>query len=214
MAKDHANWLISSLQRHSEVTEAIRILPDIVRVDRRRAPSAIIGVISANPVQSSDYAALIAAVPQPVFILNIPKLALWTGESIAELKAKNIAWGKMYDLYRALNSEDDLSDYRNPSLSFVERYFRQHQNVIDIERIYDQVYRLHRGKGEPLLVALTDAYEVTADTVRTAYDLLAPFDILLKNTPYGRISSQGSAAAKGLGVEVCDQSSILDRISK
>lgn len=214
MAKDHANWLISSLQRHSEVTEAARVLPGIVRVDRRKAPSAIIGVISASPVQSSDYAALIAATPQPVFILNIPTLALWTGEAIAELEAENIAWGKMYDLYRALNSEDDLSNYRNPSLSFVERYFRQHRNVIDIERIYDQVYRLHRARGEPLLVALTDAYEVTADTVRTAYDSLAPFDILLKNTPYGSISSQGSVAAKGLGVEVCDQSSILDRISE
>jgi hypothetical protein len=68
-------------------------------------------------------------------------------------------------------------------------------------------------KGDSVVVALTDAYEVTADAVRTAYDALAPFDVLLKNTPYGRISSQGQAAAAELGVEVCDQSSIFSRLA-
>lgn len=120
----------------------------------------------------------------------------------------------MYDLYRGLNFEDDLSAYRNPSLSFIERMFRQHRNVVRLERVFDQVYRLHRAKGDPVVVALTDAYEVTADAVRTAYETLSPFQVLLKNTPYGSISSQGKAAAAELGIEVCDQCSIFSRLSK
>lgn len=214
MTKDHANWLIGVLPQHAEVAHVERIGHRLVRVDRKKAPSAIVGVIWANPVQIADYEALLVGDPRPQMILNIPKTALWVGEAIDKLEFEEVAWGKMYDLYRALNDEDDLSAYRNPSLLFIERLFRQHRNVIEVERVFDQVYRLHRAKGDPVTVALTDAYEVTADAVRTAYDVLAPFDVLLKNTPYGSISSQGQAVAAKLGVEVCDQSSIFSRLAE
>lgn len=209
MAKDHLNWLISILPKHEEVAQIERIGPGLVRINRRKAPPAIVGVISANPVQIADYEALLAGDPRPHFILNIPKAAPWQGEAIDNLETQGVAWGKMYDLYRGLNSEDELSDYRNPGLSFIERLFHQHKNVLSVERVSDQVYRLHRRQGDPVVVALTDSYEITADAVRTAYGALAPFDVLLKNTPYGRISKLGQAAAAELGVQVCDQSSIF-----
>lgn len=213
MAKDHANWLISVLPQHEQVAQVERLAPGLVRIDRKKAPPAIVGVISANPVQIAGYQALLAGDPRPQFILNIPKAAPWQGEAIDNLEAQGLAWGKMYDLYRGLNSEDDLSDYRNSSLSFIERLFHQHRNVVGVERVSDQVYRLRRMQGDPVVVALTDAYEVTADTVRTAYEALAPFDVLLKNTPYGRISRLGQAVAAELGVQVCDQSSIFARLA-
>ncbi|WP_300290455.1 hypothetical protein [Brevundimonas sp.] len=169
-------------------------------------------MISTDPVRMDDCEELLGGSPRPDFILNIPKSAKWLGDVIDTLEAQGLSWGKMYDLYRALNFENDVSDYRNPGLSFIERLFQQHRNVDHLERVSDQVYRLHRGKGEPVVVALTDAYEVTADAVRSAYGLLAPFDVLLKNTPYGRISTQGSAAAAELGIEICDQSSIFTRL--
>lgn len=213
MAKDHANWLIGVLPQHEEVVQVERLGLGLVRIDRKKAPPAIVGVISANPVQIADYEALLAGDPRPQFILNIPKAALWQGKAIDDLEAQGVAWGKMYDLYRGLNGEDDLSDYRNPSLSFIERLFHQHRSVVSVERVSDQVYRLHRTQGDPVVVALTDAYEVTADAVRTAYGALAPFDVLLKNTPYGRISQLGQAVAAELGVQVCDQSSIFARLA-
>ncbi|MCG2669345.1 hypothetical protein ACFPFP_20550 [Bradyrhizobium sp. GCM10023182] len=213
MAKHNADWLIGVLPQHTEVTRVERLGADLVRVDRKKAPPAIIGVIWANPVEIANFEALLAGDPRPQFILNIPKAALWAGEAIDNLESEGVAWGKMYDLYRALNFEADLSAYRNPSLSFIERLFRQHRNVVQVERVFDQLYRLHRGKGEPVTVALTDAYEVTADAVRTAYEILAPFNVLLKNTPYGSISSKGKTAAAELGIEVCDQSSIFSRLA-
>ena len=175
---------------------------------------AIVGVISADPVQIKDYEALLASDLRPQFILNIPKAAPWQGEAIDNLEAQGVAWGKMYDLYRGLNGEDDLSNYRNPSLLHIERLFRQHRSVVGIKRVSDQVYRLDRVRGDSVVVALTDAYEVTADAVRTAYETLAPFEVLLKNTPYGRISQLGLAAAAQLGVRVCDQSSIFARLAE
>jgi hypothetical protein len=213
MAKDHANWLIGVLPQHEQVAQVERLGMGLVRIARRKAPPAIVGVISASPVQIADYEALLAGDPRPQFILNIPKAALWEGKAIDNLEAQGVAWGKMYDLYRGLNGEDDLSDYRNPSLSFIERLFHQHRNVVGVERVSDQVYRLHRMQGDPVVVALTDAYEVTADAVRAAYGALAPFNVLLKNTPYGRISQLGQAVAAELGVQVCDQSSIFARLA-
>ena len=214
MAKNHADWLIGVLPQHEQVAQVERLGTGLVRVHRKIASPVIIGVIWADPVQTSDFEVLLASDPRPQFILNIPKSGRWAGEAIDNLQSKGVAWGKMYDLYRGLNGEDDLSDYRNPGLTFVERLFRQHRNVASVERVFDEVYRLHRKKGGPVTVALTDAYEVTADAVRTAYDSLAPFDVLLKNTPYGRISSQGLTAAAELGIEICDQSSIFSRLAE
>lgn len=213
MAKDPAKWLIGVLPQHDQVAQVERLGPGVVRIGRRNAPPAIVGVISANPVQIADYEALLASDPRPQFILNITKAAPWEGEAIDNLEAQGVAWGRMYDLYRGLNSEDDLSDYRNPSLSFIERLFHQHRNVVNVERVSDKVYRLYRRQGDPVVVALTDAYEVTADAVRTAYGALAPFDVLLKNTPYGRISQLGQVVAAELGVQLCDQSSIFARLA-
>lgn len=213
MSKDHTPWLIGSLQTHEQVASAVRIERNVVQIDRKAAPSAIVGVISAKLVEVGDYTQLLSANPRPQFILNIPNLAMWTGQAINDLESEGVAWGKMYDLYRALNKEDDVSVYRNPSLSFIERLFRQHNNIIAVERLFDQVYQLHRKSGDSIVVALTDAYEVTADAVRTAYDTLAPFDVLLKKTPYGRVSQLGRDVAGQLGVEICDQSSIFGRLA-
>jgi hypothetical protein len=213
MSKDNSNWLIGSLQRHEKVASVVRIERNVVQIDRKAAPSAIVGVISAKQVEIGDYTQLLSTKPRPQFILNIPNVALWTGQAIYDLECEGVAWGKMYDLYRALNQEDDVSVYRNPSWSFIERLFHQHNNINLVERLFDQVYRLHRKSGDSIVVALTDAYEVTADAVRTAYDTLAPFDILLKNTPYGRVSQLGRTVAGQLGVEICDQSSIFGRLA-
>ena len=214
MAKDQAHWLAGALPNHDEVERVEQIGPDLLRVVRKKAPPTTIGVLGLQMVQLTDCQPLLDGDPRPDFIVNIPKEAIWQGEAIDHLQEEGVGWGKMYDLYRALNSEDELSGYRNPGLSFIERIFKQHNNVAVAERISDQVYRLHRYKGDPVVVALTDAYDVTADAVRTAHQALGPFDVLLKNTPYGRISSQGQATAQSLNMEICNQSSIFTRLAK
>ncbi|MCA3351302.1 MAG: hypothetical protein INF97_11955 [Roseomonas sp.] len=213
MSKDHSFWLIGSLQQHEKVARVVRLARDVIQIDRKEAPPAIVGVISTKRVEITDYTQLLSTEPRTQFILSIPNVALWTGRAINDLEFKGVAWGKMYDLYRALNNEANVSFYRNPSLTFIERLFNQHNNIVRVERLFDHVFRLHRKTGDSIVVALTDAYEVTADAVRTAYDTLAPFDVLLKNTPYGRVSQLGREVADQLGVEICDQSSIFGRLA-
>ncbi|GJL97962.1 MAG: hypothetical protein DHS20C06_17790 [Hyphobacterium sp.] len=209
MAKDPSRWLVGVLPQHREVTNVNQIGKGVVVVDRKDAPEALVGIIANDSIWELDCEALASSSkPQPDFIVSMKNTARWQGEAIDYLESKQIAWGKMYDLYRGLNYEKDLSAYRNPSLCFARRLLEQHQNVCAVEWVSDLAFRLLRLRGDAIIVALSDAYELTADAVRVAYHDLAPFDVLMKNTPYGSISSKGAAAAKELGVEICDQSSI------
>jgi hypothetical protein len=192
------------------VTNVERISRGLVRIERKEMPPVIVGILSANPVSSADLQSPLATQPRPDFILNIANNAAWTGESITELRDEGIAFGKMYDLYRGLNTEADLSAYRNPEFEFVERLLEQHRNVISLTRIPDRVYRVHRVRGDDVIIALSQDYEMTADAVRTAFEQYKPFDVLFKTNPYGRISNQGRTVAKSLGIQVLDAAGIYD----
>jgi len=124
------------------------------------------------------------------------------------LAEAGVAYGKMYDLYRALWREDDVRVYQNPEFYYAERLFEQHSNVAGWDHISDQSYEVTLWNGGKLIIALTQAYEVTADEVRSTYASLKPFDVLFKTNPYGRVSSQGHNAAKLLNVQIVDASSL------
>jgi hypothetical protein len=202
MAKDLSNWLVEVLPKHDEVASASRVGRGLVRIEREKRPPAIVAVISADPVTLGDLAPIWGMNPHPEFVLNIPNDAGWTGEAIMELESKGLAYGKMYDLYRGLNQDDNLSQYKNPEIYFVERIFNQHWNVFVLERVSDRKYRVIRRNGDDLVVALSDAYEVTADVVRTAHTKQAPFDMLFRTNPYSRVAPRALDVAYNLGISV------------
>lgn len=204
MAKDQSRWLAGVLHQHRDVARAERIARGLVTVERKEMPPAVVGVLSVDPVTCAELELLLEAEHRPAMIVNIPTRALWTGEAIERLEAEGIAFGKMYDLYRALGRDTDLTAYQNPEFYFVERMIDQHRNVAIRTRASDRVYRITRHVGKDLAIALTQDYEVTADVVRSAYTRHAPFDVLFKTNPYGRISSQGREAADALGIELID----------
>jgi hypothetical protein len=210
MAKDQSHWLVGVLRQHTNVARVERISRSLIIVERKDLPPTIVGILSANPVTCADLEPLIAGKPRPAMIANIPTRALWTGEALERLAAEGIAFGKMYDLYRGLNQDDDLSKYRNMEYYFVERIVDQHRNVVSRERRSDRVYRIARRVGPDLVIALSQDYEVTADVVRTLYSDHAPFDVLLKTNPYGGISKQAREAADKLGVRVVDEDELYE----
>jgi hypothetical protein len=208
MAKDMSNWLVGVLPDHTEIASASRVGRSLVHVERKNYPPALVAVISADPVTLSDLNLILTINPLPAFVLNIPKAAGWTGEAILELESKGVAYGKMYDLYRALNQEHNLSDYKNPEIYFVQRIFNQHRNVAFSARLSDRKYRLIRHNGDDLFVALTDAYEVTADVVRTCHSRQAPFEILFSTNPYSRIATSALDVAHSLGIHVVNATAL------
>lgn len=213
MAKDQSRWLVGVLPQHHDVIRAQRIGRGLVMVERKKMSSVVVGILSANPVTCADLEVFITGAPKPAMIVNIPTRAVWSGDAIGKLEAAGIAFGKMYDLYRGL-TERDLSAYQNPEYYYVERIIDQHRNVYQRTRISDRAYQVSRRVGPTLVIAMTQAYEVTADVVRTAFADHAPFDVLLKTNPYGRISEQGEEVATRLGVRVIDEEGLDEVLAR
>lgn len=210
MAKDQSRWLAGVLPQHDDVAQVRRIGRSLVEVQRKRMSSVVVGIISANPVTLADLEPLVDGIPRPAMIVNIPTRATWSGLAIEQLEHKGIAFGKMYDLYRALR-DNNVSAYKYPEFFYVERIIDQHRNVVHRSRRSDRVYQIYRHSGPDLVVALTQAYEVTANDVRTAYADHSPFNVLLKTNPYGGISTQGYQAAQKLGIQIVNEDG-LDQI--
>lgn len=213
MAKDQSRWLAKTILKHDHVADAERVGVGLVRIERKDKPPALVGILTANPVDYAAVQAFLEMVERPDIVINIPTRAPWTHQALQGLEAAGIAHGKMYDLYRALWREDDLSDYQNPEFYYAERLFEQDPHVIAWERISDRAYRLHRHGGDDRVIALTQAYEVTADEVRTVFAELKPFDILFKTNPYGRVSSEAHQVARRLGIHVVDADTLSEALS-
>lgn len=204
MAKDQSHWLAKAILKHDHVAGAERMGLGLVRIERKDKPPALVGILTANPVDYAAVQAFLGMTERPDMVINIPTRAPWTHEAMRGLEAAGIAYGKMYDLYRALWREDDVSHYQNPEFYYAERLFAQDPHVIAWERISDRAYRLGLNAGEDRVIALTQAYEVTADEVRTVFAELKPFNILFKTNPYGRVSREAHQVAKRLGIQVVD----------
>lgn len=209
MNSDRSLWLARNLLKHDEVATAERIGPGLVSVKRKTPsrPSAIVGVVAVKRVTVDDVDPFLVSGNRPDIIINVPNNALWDGSAIELLESEGIAFGKMYDLYRGLNQEGELSQYQNPEFFFTERIFDQNDHVAYRERVSDRAYRLSMMNGEVIVVVLSQDYEVTADTVRTSYSDHKPFDILLKTNPYGRISTEAVNVAAEVGIRLADAKS-------
>lgn len=213
MIKNESEWLLSSLLVHREVSGVTRVNDFLVAIARKEMPGCIVAAISGTRVTETDLEPLLTTGVRPEMIVSIPKGMVWEGAAIRRLESVGVAYGRMYDLYRAINNEADLSKYINPELFYVRRLFAQHPNVIESEPVTDRLYVLRRHLGQEILVALSDDYEVTADVVRTACDKHGDFHVLLKNNPYGRISRQGIEAAAKLGFKILDQEDFFRMLS-
>lgn len=204
MAKDQSNWLAGVLPQHDSVSQVERIGRGVLRVYRKERPPAIVGIVKATSVNLNDVTDLLATNPKPQIIINIPNELRWTGEAISALRTSGVAFGFMYDLYRALNMEDDVSDYCNPEMYYVERMLKQHHAVTAFSQLSDRVYLVNRLVDDDLVIALSQEYEMTADVVRMMVERHGTVDIILKTNPYGRISTKGREAATKLGILALD----------
>ena len=185
----------------------------MVEVERKERASFLLGVTSVRLVTYEIVGPFLLGNRRPRFVVNIPKEAVWTGGAIKPLQASSIAFGGMGDLQRAVR-ENDPGDYVFKEYAYVERRLQQHRLVTNIERLYDRVWRVRRGPGSTLDVAISNEYDLTADEVRTAYDRHAPFDILFHTNTMGRITTEAHAAAQELGIDLVTSGKLFERLGQ
>ena len=81
--------------------------------------------------------------------------------------------------------------------------------------MYDRVFLLERfGRFPPLTVALVDAYDMSAEDVRNARSTYGRFDIALKLTSYGAVTTAAEGAAKSIGAEAYKLREFLGRLNR
>lgn len=86
-------FVAEALSRHTDVSRAEPLDDRVVEVHRKRDPSFIVGVVSVTLVERATIEELVDD-NRVEFICNIPREAAWTGEAIALIRQRRIAfWG-------------------------------------------------------------------------------------------------------------------------
>lgn len=172
---------------------------------------AVLGV--QGVVQLSDVAPLFSGVSKPQFVINVPSRTLWSGEAIDSVHAAGAAFGKLGDVSRAA-SKDDAGSFRDKNMGFFITAMEQHRNVTSVSYVYDTVFRAVRDSGPSLVVAVVEAYHMSAEDVRNAKALVGHFDIIVKSSSYGSITDQAQAAATSMGAEALTFSGLMSRLNR
>lgn len=149
----------------------------------------------------------------PYFVLNIPSIAPWRGDAMVAIHDSPAAFGSLGDLGKAARLEYPFL-YRDKQWSFIHNGISQHSNVREVTYLYDKVFEAHRYRGDPLVIAMVDAYNMSAEDVRGTLALYKHFDVAVKMTSYGSITSAASQAAASFGAEALMYGDLLRRLGK
>jgi hypothetical protein len=165
------SWVADKLKAVDEIMDA-KVMPSgLLQVTRKEYPPFNVGALAVKTVvKASDVSPLFDMGDAPQFVVNVPKSAVWAGASIEVVHQRDAAFGGVADLIRA-SRQDDVQAYRYQEYRFVERGLLQHNAVSGLTRLFDQKFRVHRFTLPDLTLVMSESYEISADDVRTAYEV-------------------------------------------
>lgn len=214
MSNDATNWVADKLAA-TEGLEIVDRTPEGFLVVRSNTQyTFLVAVLGLkNAINLSDVEPLFASANKPQLVVNVPSKTLWSGAAIHRIHAASAAFGKVGDVSRAANS-DDVGSFRDKNMGFFINAINQHSNVSRISYIYDSVFRVDRKSGANLIVAVIDAYNMSAEDVRNAKFRFGQFDVVVKSSSYGSITDQAEAAAKSIGAQALSFGELMGRLAK
>lgn len=215
MTADSTSWVLEKLSTSSSFSSVTKVDDDLLQVQVKDGPAFVVGVVSEPKcVTKIHVEPLFAKSKKPSFITNIPSSAIWGGGAIDFIHAAPAAFGRVGEISKAAKAEP-VSTYREKNLSFYERCFEQHSRVAKVSRVFDRVFLLERtGALKPLTVALVEAYDMSAEDVRNARTVYGKFDIALKMSHYGSVTTAAQTAAESMGAEAFKLSDFLGRLNR
>lgn len=144
--------------------------------------------------------------------MNVPSGTLWSGAAIDFIHGESAAFGALGDLSRAVHS-GDAGSYRDKNMGFFFGSMVQHKNVRRVSYVYNNVFKADRVNGESLVVAVIDAYNMSAEDVRNARSRFGHFDVVVKSSSYGSITKQAEAAANSMGAQALTFGELMGRLN-
>jgi hypothetical protein len=208
------DWVENHIDSNAGFKLLGRTAEDFLLIEDRKGRTYPVAVVGAKPVvMPADVAPVLAQATKPQFVVNIPSSASWSGPAISMVHAVPAGFGSLGDLGRAAR-QGDLSGYRNKEFGFFERAIGQHSNVCQLTRLYDAVFVADRYSGQTLTIALIDAYNMSAEDVRAARAKYGMFDVALKMSSYGGVTSAATQAAGSMGAEAMMFGDLMRRLAQ
>lgn len=214
MAGNVVDWVANKINPEDGLKVIDRTPEDFLVVkykDGRSFPVAVVGV--QNVVLPEHVQSVLSQATKPEFVVNVPSKTLWSGEAISIVHSAPAAFGTLGDLMKA-SRQDDVPGYRNKTWDFFEQAIRQHSNVDGVTRIYDGLFEAHRRTGGDLKIALVDAYNMSAEDVRSARNRFGAFDIAVKMTTFGSITNAAEEAAASMGAAALMFKGLMRRLAR
>lgn len=214
MSDDVTGWVAGKIAATGEF-EAIELTPEgFLSITSNRAGNFLLAVLGVKGVvERSHVEPIFAGKVKPEFVVNVPSKTKWGGSAIHRIHSENAAFGTLGEVSKAASSKS-VGWYRNKGMEFFINAMIQHNNVRDVTYVYENVFFVGRKVGEPLTVAVIEAYNMSAEDVRNARAQLGAFDIVVKSSSYGSVTTNASEAARSMGAEALTFKELMVRLAK
>lgn len=207
------NWVANKLAENTTLKIVGRTLEDYLIIEFKGNYTFVAAVLgSSNVIDLSDVVPLFSTAIKPQFVVNGRSSQLWSGVAINYIHAQSAAFGTLGYVVRAA-ATGDVGSYRDKEMGFFINAMKQHKNVANVSYIFNNVFRADRKVGTSLIVAVIDAYNMSAEDVRNAKTRLGNFDVVVRSTSYGSVTSQAEEAAKSIGAQALTFRQLLGRLA-
>lgn len=208
------DWVTTKLEESEELKIVGRTPEGFLIIESKEDQTIRVAVLGVQGViKLEDVEPLFAGTMKPQFILNVPSKTLWSGSAIQHIHAASAAFGSLGDVSRAISS-GDVGSYRDKNMGFFINAMEQHLNVSEVTYVYNRVFRADRISGPSLTVAVIDTYNMSAEDVRNAKARFNHFDVLVKSSSHGSITTQATKAATSIGAEALKFGELLGRLNR
>jgi hypothetical protein len=214
MKTDPTDWVAEKLTTTERLEVVGRTPENFLVVKSRNGSTFSVAVLGLRDrIQISDVLPLFAGGNKPDLVINVPSKAVWNGDAIDYIHHGSAAFGTLGDVLRAANLED-AGSFRDKNIGFFITSMRQHSNVLRVSYVSEAVLGVDRVRGRSLTVAVVDAYNMTAEDVRNARERFGHFDIVVKSSSYGSVTSQADTAARQMGAEALMLRELMQRLAQ
>lgn len=214
MSNDVIGWIAGKIAEMGEFETVARTPEGFLSITSNNGKSFLLAVLGVKGViERANVEPFFVGRVKPDFVVNVPSKVKWNGPAIHRIHSENAAFGTFGEITKACHLEN-VGDYRNKGMSFFINSMRQHTNVLDITYVYQNVFWVERRVGEPLTVAVIEAYNMSAEDVRNARTEIGSFDIVVKASSYGSITSNACDAAQSMGSEALTFKELMARLGK
>lgn len=211
---DVTDWVVGKLSEDKTLQVINRTPGNLLVIEAKGGYSFNVGVLGVQSViELSDVQPLFAGATRPHLVVNVPSKTLWRGSAIDFVHAIPAAFGTFGDISRAAQTKA-AGFYRDKNMGFFIDAIVQHNNVSSVSYVYDRVFRANRKDGTSIVVAVIDAYNMSAEDVRNARTQLGEFDVVVKSSSYGSITQQAEAAAQSMGAQALKFGQLMQRLAR